>query len=359
METTTRHRPIKQLCQLVRLKSTQIFILAGSVLLTLLITVICIGLTMRYEVENEVANVAEVNYWKDQVSAEQKLWYDKGIEELNMALREPSTENTVKNVRIFVIEGIANEELAAHRFPLNSNSSEVNTNFAWDQFLHVGRLKSNCIIPCSKNWIHQALWTGVPLDVLQIMDTNCSRQEGEGHLLSLLRQAQLADLRTGFVTNQRLTGPTGAALYGNHVTNLSNECEELSSEETLCNDDIAKQLIFGETGKYLNVIIGGGRQMFNHEVPVTDSDPIDNNLCRASNERNLLKNWRLQKIRQVKDQTRQRFELIQHFGELEAINGSKYDYLMAILSNGPKSSLFLGVKDVNYLAQAVAYALKN
>ncbi|XP_023034403.1 alkaline phosphatase 4 [Drosophila willistoni] len=404
---------------------------------------------MRYEVENEVANVADVNYWKDRVSVEQKLWYDKGIEEVNMALKEPSTENTVKNVRIFVIEGIGYEELAANRFPLNINNSKENTNFVWDQFSHVARLKMNCIIPCPKNWIHQALWTGVPLDVLQMMNTNCSSQAKDGHLLSLLRQAQLAGLRTGFVTNQRLTGPTGAALYGKHASNLSNECEKQSSNETLCNDDIATQLIFGETGKHLNVIMGGGRQMFNHEVPVTNSDPIDDNLCRASYERNLLKNWRLQKLRQVEDQTRQRFELIQHFGELEAINGSKYDYLMAVLSNGdlnrnlkvssfqlmlkktlqvlnrsnagylliveqfvhaemnkreqlqmlnetltdlprdkhtlnlvlftsiertlngflpsdslvfvqgPKSSIFLGVRDVNYLAQAVTYALKN
>jgi len=138
MVTTQR---TKEICQVVRLKSTQVFLVAGTVLLTVMVSLLCIGLMTRYEVENDVANVADVDYWKDKVAPTQKIWYDRGIEELNEALRSPRDPLYPRNVRIFLVQGVDGRDLAAYRFQAKG-ITEGSTNFIWDQFPHLARLKN-------------------------------------------------------------------------------------------------------------------------------------------------------------------------------------------------------------------------
>ncbi|KAH8337183.1 hypothetical protein KR059_002385 [Drosophila kikkawai] len=326
----------RDLCRTVRLKSTQVFIVAGTCLITVLITLLCIGFMTRYEVENEVANVADVDYWKDRVAALQKIWYDKGIEELNEALRTPSGPVYPRNLRIFVVQGIDGRDLAVHRFPARE-ISQGHANFVWDQYPHLARLKNSCSqrFPCPVGGLSRAFWTGIPLEKSVEMETECRQMDNQtDSLMSVLRQAQLAGLRTGFVTTQRLTGSTGAALYGNSLY----ECDErmpMGFLQSGC-QDVARQLISGETGKALNVIIGGGRQMLSKLVPQTQFDPVDELLCQAGEGRNLLKEWRNQKLRQSKIRPI-KFDLIQRTDELESLNASRYDHLMGVMANGDLS----------------------
>ncbi|XP_034485883.1 alkaline phosphatase, tissue-nonspecific isozyme isoform X2 [Drosophila innubila] len=324
----------KQICFQLRLKSTQLFIVAGSVLLAVLISLICIGITIRYEVEYEVVNLSDVDYWKDQVSPEQKFWYDKGIQELQQAMRIYSKQSKPKNVLILLVNGIDGRALAAARFP-GENSTKEHAHFVWDQFPHLARIKNSCSYnsPCDMSSVSRALWSGVPLKAgirnSQIMSRNCSRLD---QFHSILRQAQLAGLRTGFVTNQRITGATGAALYAN-VAETSWECDglmPLGSIEAGC-EDVALQLISGETGQALNVVMGGGRQLLSAKVPIYTWDPLDELLCRARNGRNLLRDWRNLKL---KLRPRKRFEVVQHEKELSSINATNLDYLMGVLANG-------------------------
>ncbi|XP_064553073.1 alkaline phosphatase [Drosophila montana] len=322
---------MRRFCFQLRLKSTQLFILAGSVVLSLLVSLLCIGFTIRYEVEHEVANVGDVDYWKDAVSAEQKPWYDKGIEELKRALRGHSKLSQPRNVWLLMIQGIDAPALAAARF----NGSQ-HSGYIWDRFPHAARLKNSCSnsSPCDASAVFRALWTGVPLAAAQRVRSNCSAAPGQ--LLSVLRQAQLAGLRTGFVTNQRLTGATGAALYA-EVAQSSWECDGLmpmGAIESGC-QDVAQQLISGATGQALNVLLGGGRQMFNSKVPTFAWDPSDELLCHARAGRNLLRDWRNQKL---KSKPMPRFELVQHEQELSSINGSSLDYLLGVLANGDLSA---------------------
>ncbi|KRF78725.1 alkaline phosphatase [Drosophila virilis] len=322
---------MRRFCFQLRLKSTQLFILAGSVVLSLLVSLLCIGFTIRYEMEHEVANVGDVDYWKDAVSAEQKLWYDKGIEELKRALRVHSKRSQPQDVWLLMIHGIDAPALAAARF----NGSQ-HSGYIWDRFPHAARLKNSCSYssPCDASAVFRALWTGVPLAAVQRMRSNCSAAPGQ--LRSVLRQAQLAGLRTGFVTNQRLTGAMGAALYA-EVAQSSWECDSLmpvGAIESGC-QDVAQQLVSGATGQALNVLLGGGRQLFNAKVPTYEWDPSDELLCRARAGRNLLRDWRNQKL---KSKPMPRFELVQHEQELSSINGSSLDYLLGVLANGDLSA---------------------
>ncbi|KAM8704766.1 hypothetical protein ACLKA7_009254 [Drosophila subpalustris] len=323
----------KQFCFQLRLKSTQLFIVAGSVLLALFISLICIGITIRYEVEHEVVNLSDVDYWKDQVSPEQKLWYDKGIEELQQAMRVYSKQSQPKNVLVLLVNGIDSRALAAARFHQENNTKD-HTQFIWDQFPHLARIKNSCSFdsPCDMSRVSRAFWSGIPLKATQSLSRNCSRLD---QLHSVLRQAQLAGLRTGFVTNQRITGATGAALYAN-VAETSWECDglmPLGNLEAGC-EDVAQQLVTGATGQALNVVLGGGRQLLTAKVPTYTWDPLDELLCRARTGRNLLRDWRNQKS---KLKPRQRFELVQHAKELSSINATSLDYLLGVLSNGDLS----------------------
>ncbi|XP_016996817.2 alkaline phosphatase 4 [Drosophila takahashii] len=327
----------KEVCQIVRLKSTQVFLVAGTCLLTVMITLLCIGLMTRYEVQNEVANVADVDYWKDRVAPSQKIWYDKGIDELNEALRSSKGPQYPRNVRIFLVQGVDGRDLAALRFPTRDISQE-NENFLWDQFPHLVRLKNSCSqqFPCQVERVSKALWSGIPLDRVPESPTDCRDLVNATKTpLSILRQAQLAGLRTGFVTTQRITGSTGAALANTHSNYECDERMPLGSSKSGC-QDIARQLISGETGKSLNVIIGGGRQMLSSLVPVSKWDPVDELLCESSDGRNLLKEWRNHKLRESKINPI-KFELVQRTDELESLNASSFDHILGIMANGDLS----------------------
>ncbi|XP_060650020.1 alkaline phosphatase, tissue-nonspecific isozyme [Drosophila nasuta] len=310
---------LKQFCLKLRFKSTQLFIVAGAVLLSLLVTLLCIGLTIRYEVEHEVANVADVDYWKDQVSAAQKVWYDKGIEELKQALRIYSPQTQPRQVLMLLISGISAPTLAAARFRDELQHSP----FVWDQFPHVARIKNSCSSrsPCDANSVYRSLFSGVPLN--EVVNQPCNHT-----LHSVLRQAQLAGLRTGFVTNQRITGAAAAAL----VASSSWECDGLMPVGLIDSgcQDVAQQLIFSEAGQALNVLLGGGRQLLSAKVPVYSWDPLDEQLCRARSGRNLLRDWRNQKL---KLQPKQRFELLQLATELSTLNATNLDYLWGVFAN--------------------------
>ncbi|XP_016959683.1 alkaline phosphatase 4 [Drosophila biarmipes] len=332
MVTTQR---TKEICQAVRLKSTQVFLVAGTCLMTVMVTLLCIGFMTRYEVENEVANVADVDYWKDKVAPSQKIWYDRGIEELNEALRSPKDTQYPRNVRIFLVQGVDGRDLAAFRFSASIDNSQGNTNFVWDQFPHLARLKNSCSrqFPCQVDRVSRAIWSGIPLDEVPASPTDCGELVNETEYpLSILRQAQLAGLRTGFVTTLRITGSTGAAL-GNTYSHY--ECDErmpLGFSRFGC-QDTARQLIFGETGKSLNVIMGGGRQMLSSVVPKTHWDPVDELLCESNDGRNLLKEWRNQKLRESKVNPI-KFDLVQRTDELESLNASSFDHILGIMANG-------------------------
>lgn len=123
-----------------KLKSTQLFVVAGTILVSLLISLLCVGLTVRYEVDTETADVKSIEYWKLNLPAEQDLWYERGIEELRSIIVKKENRAEVENIVIFIVEGVNSEMLSRARFVRKENSTELH-NFMWDSFPHLGILK--------------------------------------------------------------------------------------------------------------------------------------------------------------------------------------------------------------------------
>lgn len=94
--------------------------------------------------------------------------------------------------------------------------------------------------------------------------------------------------------------------------------------------DIARQLIEGEVGQRLNVIMGGGRQMLISDVEGTPADPLDTWACRSQDGRNLLLEWQ-----ERKRMLGQRGKVVQNRIELsEIVSTENVDFVLGIFANG-------------------------
>lgn len=86
----------------------------------------------------------------------------------------------------------------------------------------------------------------------------------KNRVYSIAKWAQDAGKRTGIVTTARVTHASPAGAYA-HVANREWESDfnvrNYSQDPAQC-DDIARQLVFGETGQNFNVVLGGGRAKF-------------------------------------------------------------------------------------------------
>lgn len=112
---------------------------------------------------------------------------------------------------------------------------------------------------------------------------NCTAaQQEENQLKTILKWAQEFGKSTGIVTTTRVTHATPAAAY---AISPDREFENDDNTPEGCTD-IAKQLIFGETGKNLRVQMGGGSREF---YPETEMIHGKNGLRK--DKLNLVKEW--------------------------------------------------------------------
>lgn len=126
-----------------------------------------------------------------------------------------------------------------------------------------------------------------------VMNDCVASNNPKNHATSLLRWAQQAGKSTGLITNTRVTHATPAAAYAhssNRLYESDNEIHMLDADPDVC-VDIARQMMEYETGKNLNVILGGGRTKF---LPNTTTDGYGNAGSRHDG-RNLINEWKQQK----------------------------------------------------------------
>lgn len=110
------------------------------------------------------------------------------------------------------------------------------------------------------------------------------------HLPSIFGLAQESGLATGIVTTTRITHATPAAAYAQTVQRdweSDNEVPQAAKDQGCI--DIARQLVEGQVGSRLDVIMGGGRAAF---MPLTIRDPeYPAKAGLRRDNRDLLKAW--------------------------------------------------------------------
>lgn len=112
-----------------------------AVVTMLLITVVCISLIVVYERNSDVTH--SVDAWQDDLPAEQKQWFDEGMEELKRALKVKLNTRRAKNVILFVGDGMGVSTATATRIYKHGEGGLL----AWERFPNVGVLKVHfCVL---------------------------------------------------------------------------------------------------------------------------------------------------------------------------------------------------------------------
>lgn len=122
-----------------------------------------------------------------------------------------------------------------------------------------------------------------------VLQGDCMGQNKSlNHVDSIIKYAQDNGMRTGVITNTRITHATPAGTYA-HIANRNWENDarvKNDGGDTETCPDIAYQLVHGYVGKRLNLIMGGGRQEFLME----NEKDIDGNFGKRT-DKNLIKHW--------------------------------------------------------------------
>ncbi|RWR99106.1 Alkaline phosphatase: tissue-nonspecific isozyme-like protein, partial [Leptotrombidium deliense] len=122
---------------------------------------------------------------------------------------------------------------------------------------------------------------------------------------------------TGVVTTTRVTHASPAANYAHSASRKW----EHDTNGTKC-EDIASQLVFGETGKNINVVLGGGRREFLPQMPHERESGLRNDRI------NLVKSWI-----EEKHKRRERANYVTTKEELMKLNDSHTNFVLGLFSH--------------------------
>ncbi|CRK92138.1 CLUMA_CG005740, isoform A [Clunio marinus] len=275
------------------------------------------------------------NWWDEKIfvppngpekEKQRKFWVDHGQNLLKKKIINTKLNmNKVKNLVIFIGDGMGISTQMATRAYIGDVRSEL----SFEKFPFSGMSKTYCInyqvsdSACTAT----AILSGIKnnFNVLGLTGDvnlrNCTAQQDKSkHVDSIFKYAQDAGLSTGFVTNTRITHATLAAVYAKSASRYWESNEGVPDG---CHD-IAHQLIHGEIGSKLDVIMGGGRRSF---LPNTNVNQNSERGFRTDN-RNLIDEYKENQRKQFK-----RFSYVQNRNELKAIDIDLNDRILGIFAH--------------------------
>ncbi|XP_058466143.1 membrane-bound alkaline phosphatase-like [Malaya genurostris] len=203
-------------------------------------------------------------------------------------------KNVAKNVIMFLGDGMSISTVAMTRVYIGGEEKKL----AFEQFPDIGMSKTysvNYQVPDSASTA-TAYLTGVKGNYgtigvnAQVPAYDCEADlDTSTHTHSIAKWAMDAGKDAGLVTTTRVTHASPAGVYA-HTANRDrendNEVENDGCDKSIV-QDIAHQLVHGDTGKRLKVIMGGGRREFLHK----DLDPETGKKGKRKDKRNLIQEW--------------------------------------------------------------------
>ncbi|XP_044253124.1 membrane-bound alkaline phosphatase-like, partial [Tribolium madens] len=226
-------------------------------------------------------------------------WIHNARSTITEKIQRSLNQNVAKNVILFLGDGMSIPTVAAARVYQSGEESEL----AFDKFPYIGLAKTYAVdrqVADSANTA-TAYLAGVKANYgtigvgPEVNFGDCQGMTNEtNHAFSIAYYSQLKNKRTGLVTTARVTHASPAGVYA-HTSDRNWE-----SDSDIINDgqkpeicsDIASQLLFGETGKKLNVVMGGGRMKL---LPNNMTDE-EGQKGERSDGANLIQTWQEQRI---------------------------------------------------------------
>ncbi|KAK4295307.1 hypothetical protein Pmani_032119 [Petrolisthes manimaculis] len=260
-------------------------------------------LTYKDQDHLDVMGRGPTGRWNTRVE-DSAYWNNKMQADLTSQINKPTSVTQAKNVILFLGDGTSittltaarllkgfrsgnfeHEEMAYEKFPYSTliktySADKVVTDSAASSTAYLTGVKGN-----------QAT-IGVDSNV-QLGDCNAMNVP-QFHTKSILKNFQDAGRSTGLVTVTRVTHASPAGNYAHTAERhweSDDDINDIEGDSELC-DDIAEQLILGETGSNIKVIMGGGRKKF---TPKGVDDPEGGDGGKRDDGKNLIETWINQK----------------------------------------------------------------
>lgn len=129
---TIHHSSTFNCIEILRSKLFLSIIIVSAVIITLL----CIGLVVLYDDQTDDIEFS-ADEWKRNLSAEQAIWYESGLNELKTALQVHINKKRARNVILFVGDGMGPNTVTASRIYKYGEDGHL----VWERFPHIGLLK--------------------------------------------------------------------------------------------------------------------------------------------------------------------------------------------------------------------------
>uniref|UniRef100_A0A182QLC7 Alkaline phosphatase n=1 Tax=Anopheles farauti TaxID=69004 RepID=A0A182QLC7_9DIPT len=261
-----------------------------------------------------------------------EYWNNLAQDTLDRQLHKNKLNRKVaKNVIMFLGDGLSIPTLAATRVYVGDESTEL----SFERFPYVGLSKTYCanVQVADSACTATAYLAGVKANYGTIGLTaaaslgDCQAQnDTANHVHSIAKWAQDAGLATGFVTTTEVTNASPAGMYA-HTANRNWEyngaIEKDGFDPSVC-QDIATQLIHGEVGKHMRVIMGGGRREF---LPTHQTD-IEGIRGRRTDGADLIKHWQHHHSQHRSAYVQNRIQLLE-----TNTNRGETEYLLGLFSS--------------------------
>ncbi|MCX4027186.1 alkaline phosphatase [Endozoicomonas sp. SM1973] len=226
-------------------------------------------------------------------------WFEAGQQAVAKAVHQQPNTSIARNVILFVGDGMGISTVTAARIldgQLKGKTGEENL-LAFERLPYVGLSKTyntNQQTADSAGTM-TAMMTGVKT-LAGVISVNQQVARGDcetakrNKVMTLLEQAEQAEMATGIVTTARITHATPAATYAHSPERGWEDDDDMpSSAKRAGCKDIARQLIEFPYGNGLEVALGGGRRSF---LPDNQVDPEEPNKTGAREDgRNLTVEW--------------------------------------------------------------------
>lgn len=259
-----------------------------------------------------------------------EFWNEKAQKILEDQLKIVVNTKKAKNIILFIGDGLSIATTSATRMYLGGEEKKL----SYENFPYIGLARTYCVdhqvssSSCAANALMHGIKNnrrgiGVSANVLS---SQCHFEESD-RTYSIASWAQKEGKATGLVTNTRVTHATPASIYA-HVSERDWESDNSISQE--CRDDpnnsnvdIAYQLVHGEEGKPLKVILGCGRRNF---INSTINDDEARPGSRVDGK-NLIDEW-------LNDRSKEgNAKYIWHNQQLEELDIKGTDYLLGLFEN--------------------------
>lgn len=208
------------------------------------------------------ADELDINYWR---ASGQKLLRDQ-LQKNHLNVKR------ARNIIIVIGDGLSLATQMATRAYLGNE----NVQLSFEKLPYSGLAKTYCVnyqVPDS-SCTATAILGGVKSNYgtigvgAKVPLRNCSAHAESENVASIFKYAQDAGKRSGIVTTSRITHATPACAYAHAAARYwENPNELMERGEAEDCEDIASQLVHGEVGRRLNVIMGGGRREFLPRIP--------------------------------------------------------------------------------------------